>query len=97
MEVAVASYLRKTLASVSIVRDDANGRIEIDLGDVAFGALESGETAKALVVYVQIGGDDTTPENDILVAHIDTATGLPLTLNGGTVSISINAEGLLQH
>lgn len=96
VEITVASYARQTLANKAVNLDDANDRAEVDCDDVAFGALESGQAVEAIIVYQQIGGDDTTPADDPLIAYIDTSTGLPLTLNGGTVTISINAEGLLQ-
>lgn len=99
VECSVASYSRKTLASAAVSRDNATPRIELDCADIDFGALESGQTISALVIYKQTGGNDASPSDDPLVAWIDTASGspgLPVVLNGGTVSITIDAEGLLQ-
>lgn len=96
VEVSVTSYSRKSLANKAVNKDDTNDRAELDSDDVAFGALESGQTVKGVIVYVQVGGDDTTPNDDILVAYFDTMTGLPLTLNGGAVNMTIDTEGLVQ-
>ena len=96
VEISVASYARQTLANKSIVIDDANDRIELDCDDLAFGNLETGQTARALIFYIQTGGNDSTPADDALVLYIDTATGLPATLGGGAFSVQINAEGLIQ-
>jgi hypothetical protein len=96
IEITVASYSRKTLANKAVNLDDPNDRAEFDFDDVAFGALESGQTVNGIIIYQQIGGDDLTPADDPLICRIDTATGLPLILNGQAVTITINVEGLLQ-
>lgn len=96
VECSVASYSRQTVASKAVNIDDANDRVELDFADIAFGNLETGQTVDALIFYVQTGGDDTTPNDDILIAYIDTATGLPATLGGGAFNVAINAEGFLQ-
>lgn len=96
VEISVASYARQTLGSCAVNVDDANDRVELDCADVSFGALESGQTVLALIIYVQIGGSDATPNDDPLIARIDTATNLPAALGGGTFGVTINAEGLIQ-
>lgn len=96
VEITSASYARQTIANKALNQDNANNRIEWDFDDPAMGALEVGETAKALIFYVQVGGDDTTPADDHLVAYIDTATGLPAVFGGGAVNVTINAEGFIQ-
>ena len=51
----------------------------------------SGNTVEALVIYIDTGSSGTSR----LVAYIDTGvTGLPLTPNGGDVSITWNASGI---
>jgi len=95
-EIDVTSYARQTIANYAIAADLANDRAEHDADDIAFGALESGQTANAYIFYVQIGGDDLTPADDPLLLYIDTATGLPLILDGNTVDLVVGAEGFLQ-
>lgn len=96
VEISVASYARQPLGSAAANIDDANDRVELDVADPSFGALETGQNVKAIIGYVQTGGSDATPADDFLLFRIDTATGLPATLGGGTFSITIDAEGLIQ-
>lgn len=64
-----------------------------DAADSTFSAV-SGSSAEALVFYVKNAGANTTWP---LVAYIDTgATGLPVTPNGGDISVVYNASGIIQ-
>ena len=96
VEISVASYARQTVANKAVNIDDPNNRAELDFDDIAFGNLESGQTCRALIFYVQTGGSDATPADDTLICYVDTATGLPATLGGGAFNVTINAEGLIQ-
>lgn len=59
-------------------------------GNVTFTAV-TGSQVVALVVYVDTGTTTTSP----LVAYIDTSvTNLPVTPNGGDISITWNASGI---
>ena len=61
-----------------------------DGADVTFSSV-SGSSVEALVIYVDTGTPGTSP----LVAYIDTSvTGLPVTPNGGDISITWNASGI---
>jgi hypothetical protein len=52
----------------------------------------SGNTVEALVIYRHNGGANTTWP---LVAYIDTSvTGLPVTPNGGNITVTWNASGI---
>lgn len=63
----------------------------VDGADVTFTAV-TGATVEALVLYRKNAGANTTWQ---LVAYIDTGvTGLPVTPNGGDISISWNASGI---
>ena len=64
----------------------------LDGGDVTFTAV-SGNSVEALIIYRQNAGANTTWR---LVAYIDTGvTGLPVTPNGGDITIQWNASGIL--
>lgn len=64
-----------------------------DGGDVTFTAV-SGASVEALVLYRKNTGANTTWR---LIAYIDTSvTGLPVTPNGGNISITWNASGIIQ-
>lgn len=66
----------------------ANG--VFDGGDVTFSAV-TGNTAEALVIYIDTGTAGTSR----LVAFIDTGvTGLPVTPNGGNITVTWNASGI---
>lgn len=53
----------------------------------------SGATVEALVIYIDTGVAGTSR----LVAYIDTGvTGLPVTPNGGDITITWNASGIFQ-
>ena len=96
VECSVSSYARVTVTTKAVNLDTSNDRVELDFDNVSFGTLESGQTVKGVVFYVQTGGNDSSPEDDSLIAYFDTATGLPATLGGGAFSVTINAEGLIQ-
>lgn len=53
-----------------------------DASDVTLTAV-TGDPSEALVIYKDTGSAATSP----LIAYIDTATGLPVTPNGGNINI----------
>lgn len=65
----------------------------LDAADSTFTAV-SGSTAEALVLFVKNAGANTTWR---LFAYIDTGvTGLPVTPNGGDITVAWNASGIVQ-
>lgn len=67
-----------------------NGLFDGD--NVTFSAV-SGNSVEALIIYIDTGNTATSR----LVAYIDTGvTGLPVTPNGGDISITWNASGIFQ-
>ncbi len=63
-----------------------------DGDNVTFSAV-SGDPVEALIIYVDTGSSATSP----LIAYIDTGvTGLPVTPNGGDITITWNASGIFQ-
>ena len=54
-----------------------------DAADVTFTAV-SGATVEALVIWKDTGTQSTSQ----LIAYIDTATGLPVTPNGGDITVA---------
>ena len=64
-----------TLTAKSTVGGAADG------ADVTFTSV-SGPSIEAIVIYVDTGTEATSP----LIAYIDTATGLPITPNGGDIA-----------
>lgn len=61
-----------------------------DGGDITFTSV-TGNSVEALVLYIDTGAAGTSR----LVAFIDTGvTGLPVTPNGGNISVTWNASGI---
>lgn len=54
-----------------------------DAADVTFTAV-SGSSIEAIIIYKDTGSSATSP----LIAYIDTATGLPITPNGGDIIVT---------
>ena len=93
-----------TYSSSHDMRDDLSGVVAtsgnltsktitngvFDAADVTFSAV-SGSSAEAIVIWIDSGTPSTSP----LVAYIDTGqTGLPVTPNGGDITITWNASGI---
>jgi len=77
-----------TAGTIGATKSVTNG--VFDGGDVTFTAV-TGVTVEALVIYVDTGVAGTSP----LVAYIDSSvTGLPVTPNGGDITITWNASGI---
>lgn len=60
-----------------------------DAADTVFTAV-TGATVEALVIYKDTGSSATSA----LIAYIDTGSGLPVTPNGGDITITWNASGI---
>lgn len=54
-----------------------------DAADVTFTSV-SGPSIEAIIIYSDTGTESTSP----LIAYIDTATGLPITPNGGDIIVT---------
>lgn len=77
-----------TAQTIGATKTYTNG--VFDGGDVTFTAV-SGATVEALVLYIDTGTAGTSR----LVAYIDTGvTGLPVSPNGGDISITWSASGI---
>ena len=63
----------------------------VDAADTVFTAL-SGDQSEWIVMFKDTGTDTTSP----LLCAWDTATGLPLTPNGGDVTIAWHTSGIIQ-
>lgn len=60
-----------------------------DADDISFLAV-TGNTAEAIVLFKDTGN----PATDALILYIDTATGLPVTPNGGDINVAWSASGI---
>ena len=77
-----------TAQTIGATKTYTNG--VFDGGDVTYTAV-TGNSVEALVIYIDTGSSSTSR----LVAYLDTGiTGLPVTPNGGDISIIWNASGI---
>lgn len=78
-----------TAVEIGATKSYTNG--VFDGADVTFPTV-SGNTAEAIIIFVKNAGAQTTWR---LVAYLDTSiTGLPVTPNGGNISLAFNASGI---
>ncbi len=76
----------QTIANTTVT----NGLFDGD--NVTFSAV-TGDPCEAIVIYIDTGSESTSR----LVAYFDTSvTGLPVTPNGGDITITWNASGIFQ-
>lgn len=72
----------RVTTSVTLVGKDTTGGAA-DASDVTFTSV-SGPSIEAIIIYKDTGTEATSP----LIAYIDTATGLPITPNGGDIIVT---------
>ncbi len=85
---SIAAESRVTAPTTLTSKTSTNGAA--DAQDVTFAAV-NGPSIEALVLYKQVLAlDGVTPDDaaSILIAYIDTATGLPITPNGGDIIVT---------
>jgi len=92
-------YSRQTISGITVTQDDTDDEGVFDANDTTFSSLDAA-TIQAVVIYKQVGGDDNTPGDDpVLVVLDDDSAGsvadLPLTTNGGDVTLQWNSEGIV--
>jgi hypothetical protein len=85
---SIAAEARVTAPTTLTSKTSTNGAA--DAQDATFAAV-NGPSIEALVLYKQVLAlDGVTPDDtaSILIAYIDTATGLPITPNGGDIIVT---------
>lgn len=87
-----ANYVRKALAGEATSQDDPNNRAEFTTNPVTWSALGNGtRQLEGIVMYQHVTND----ADALLIAFID-PTGWPLNPGGADLTVTPNAEGLLQ-
>lgn len=62
-----------------------------DAADVTFTAVPAGAAITGIIIFQASavgGGADVAPSAQRLIAYVDTATGLPVTPNGGNITVT---------
>lgn len=87
-----ANYVRKTLAGETVSTDLTNNRGEFTFTAVTWSALGNGtRQLEGIVLFRQVTNDADSP----LIAFID-PTGWPLNPGGADLTVTPNAEGVIQ-
>lgn len=92
-EFSGTNYSRKTLSNISITQDNSDDEGVFDADDVTFNNID-GDTIQAILIYKQVGGNDLTPGDDVLIAHL-TSSDFPLPANGGSITLNFSGEGII--
>ena len=92
-------YTRQTLTTPSTSQDNNDDEGVFDADDVTFPSLDNADI-QFIMIYKQVGGDDTTPGDDPIAVVLDddsagSVADLPLTTNGSDVQLSFSNEGIL--
>jgi hypothetical protein len=70
-EMTDSNYSRQTLTGTTVNPDDTDDEAEWQADDVRFADLGGSETVEAILLYKQVGGDDSTPGDDPIIRIID--------------------------
>jgi len=94
------NYSRLTLSGLSVTEDATEVEAVWDADDLTWSSLGSdtgGQTVEAVVLYEQVGGDDTTPGDDPIIRVFDDSeeADLPKQTNGEDFDWNFDAEGII--
>ena len=86
VDLANHDYLDDVPAAARVATATLSGKTATagvaDADDTTFSSV-TGDTCEALIIYKDTGTESTSP----LIAYIDSATGLPITPNGGDITV----------
>jgi len=96
-ELTDTNYSRQTLTGTAVDQDDGDDEAEWQADDVRFADLGGSETVEAILLYKQVGGDDSTPGDDPVIRIIDDedVTDLEADTDGGDFEILWSDGGIL--
>lgn len=97
-ELDATNYSRQTLSNTSVTQDNTDDEGVFDADDTVFADLggASNDTIAGALIYQQVGGDDTTPGNDVLIGYW-VSDDFPLPTNGGDITLGWATEGLINQ
>lgn len=87
-EISVSGYSRQTLGTKTVAEDDTNDRALLDVADIAFGTLTTGQTVNGIAIYVHDADGDGA--SDLIMVSDEgysaATSGAPRPTNGGPFS-----------
>lgn len=89
-DVSAAAVPTSVVMTNTVIATSSGATIKWDADDVTFTSV-TGDPAEQILVWNDSAGANTT---DILVCKFGTATGLPVTPNGGNIVVQWNASGI---
>jgi hypothetical protein len=96
-ELTDTNYSRQTLTGTTVDQDDTDDEAEWQADDIRFADLGGSEIVEAILLYKQVGGDDSTPGDDPIIRIIDDedVTDLEADTDGGDFEILWSDDGIL--
>jgi hypothetical protein len=87
-----SGYSRQPLSNPTVTQDNTDDEAVLDADDTTFPGID-GDTVQGVLVYKQVGGDDTTPGDDPLLGYYD-GGDYPKPANGSDFKVTWPAEGV---
>jgi len=92
-------YSLQALSGKTTSQDNTDDEGVFDADDVTFPSLD-GADIQFIMIYKEVGADETTPGDDPVAVILDddsagSLADLPLTTNGSDVQISFDSEGII--
>lgn len=87
-----SGYTRTSLSNQKVTQDDTDDEAVLDGDDTTFTSID-GDSVQGVLVYKQVGGDDTTPSDDPLIGYYD-GGDFPITANGSDLIVEWPTEGI---
>lgn len=78
-----------TAGPPNVTEDDVADRAEATADNLVFSGEDSGQQARWVVFYVQVGGDDTTPGDDWIIMILD---GGSTATDGGGITVDLSGS-----
>lgn len=96
-EFSDTNYAREDVTTPVTREDDAVDQAQWDGDDITWASLGGTQTIQGVVLYKQVGADDSTPADDPIIRVIDDSeeADLPKATNGSDITISWDASGIL--
>lgn len=89
VEAAATGYARTALTGEAVLENDTTDTADLDCADLAYTSVATGETWRAVVLYVE-GASDAA--RDLVSLH---TLSQPVPTNGGNINLTVPANGAI--